>query len=189
MTKATALVLVDLQTGAFSGLEFPPVHRSDLLLRNVGSLLQAARDSGVPVIHIQHCARPGESFAEGAPGWPIFGPVAPRAGEPVVQKHASDAFQERDLHQRLKKIGARTLIVAGIQTEHCIAATCRGALRSGYAVQLAEDAHSTWPTEVRSAEAIMAAETAALTGDGVVLRTTESLIESIRSSRSRTSEE
>jgi nicotinamidase-related amidase len=181
MSEATVLLLVDLQTGAFNGQESPPVHDPDRLLRNVGGLLVAARGSGVPVVHVQHCARAGEPFAEGAPGWPIFSPVAPREGEILVRKRASDAFQGTDLHQRLQEVGARTLIVAGIQTEHCVAATCRGALRSGYAVQLAEDAHSTWPAEARSADVIMAAETEALKREGVALRATRYLIESIRS--------
>lgn len=183
MSEAIALVLVDLQTGAFDGLEIPRVHGADALLRNVGALLEAARASQLPVLHIQHCAAAGEPFAEGASGWPIFGPVAPRESEPVVRKRAADAFRETDLHERLQEIGARTLLVAGIQTEHCVAATCRGALRSGYAVQLARDAHSTWPAEGRSADEIRADEGAALEADGVTLRSTDSLIELIRSWR------
>jgi nicotinamidase-related amidase len=181
VSEAIALVLIDLQTGAFDGLEVPPVHGSDVLLRKVGALVQAARASRLPVVHIQHCARSGEPFAEGAPGWPIFGPVAPLESEPVVRKHASNAFQGTDLHERLQEIGACRLIVAGIQTEHCVAATCRGALRWGYAVYLAEDAHSTWPSEGRSADEIMATETAALRTEGVVLRSTDTLTELIRS--------
>jgi nicotinamidase-related amidase len=183
MSEASALVLVDLQTGAFNGLEIAPVYGPDLLLRNVGALLQVARESGLPVLHIQHCARAGEPFAPGTPGWPIFGPVAPQESEPVVQKRASDAFQGTDLHERLQEIGARRLIVAGIQTEHCVAATCRGALRSGYVVYLAQDAHSTWPDEGRSADEIMAAESAALEAEGVALRRTEDLVALIRSRR------
>jgi nicotinamidase-related amidase len=184
MREATALVLVDLQTAAFDGLGIPPVHGPDLLLRNVRALLQAARASGLPVVHIQHCARAGELFAEGAPGWPIFAPVAPEENESVVRKRASDAFQGTDLHARLQEIGARRLVVAGIQTEHCVAATCRGALRLGYAVHLAEDGHSTWPDEPRSADDIIAVESAALEADGVILRSTEYLVELLRSGRS-----
>jgi nicotinamidase-related amidase len=51
-----ALVLIDLQTGAFDGREIPPVHGPDVLLRNVDALLQAARAARLPVLHIQHCA-------------------------------------------------------------------------------------------------------------------------------------
>lgn len=183
MSDAIALVLIDLQTGAFDGLRIPPVNGPEVLLRNVGALLQAARASKVPVLHIQHCAGAGEVFAEGAPGWPIFGPVAPLERESIVRKRASDAFQGTDLHDRLREIGARRLIVAGLQTEHCVAATCRGALRSGYTVHLAEDAHSTWPDKGQPAGEIMAAETTALNAEGVTLSSTDSLIELIQSRR------
>ena len=183
MNEATALVLVDLQTAAFDGLAISPVHRPDRLLRNVRALLETARASGLPVLHIQHCARPGEVFAEGAPGWRIFAPVAPEESELVVRKRAPDAFEGTDLHARLQEIGVRRLVVAGIQTEHCVAATCRGALRLGYAVHLAEDGHSTWPDRPRSAGEIMAAESAALEAEGVTLRSTEDLLDLLRSRR------
>ena len=107
MNEATALVLVDLQTAAFDGVAIPPVHRPDRLLRSVRALLETARASGLPVLHIQHCARPGDAFAEGAPGWPIFVPVAPEGSELLVRKRASDAFEGTDLHARLQEIGVR----------------------------------------------------------------------------------
>lgn len=176
----TALILVDLQTGAFGGLGIPAVHGADRLECNAGALLQAARAAGIPIVHIQHCARAGEIFAEGAPGWPIFPPLAPRAREPVVRKRASDAFDETDLDARLQQLGARRLVVAGIQTEYCVAATCRAALQRGYAVHLATDAHGTWPDEGRSAEEIMARESAALGAAGVTLQSTDELVVSLR---------
>lgn len=178
--EPTALILVDLQAAAFGGHGIPPVHDPDLLVGNVRALLQSARTAVLPVVHIQHCAAPGDAFAEGAPGWPIFPPVAPEGSEPVVRKRAKNAFEGTDLHARLQAIGARTLVVAGLQTEHCVAATCRGALRLGYAVQLAADGHSTWPEGTRSAGEIMAAESAALEAEGVTLRSTERLVESLR---------
>lgn len=177
MMAATALILVDLQTAAFGGHGIPPVHDPDLLVGNVGALLQAARTAALPIVHIQHCAAPGDAFAEGAPGWPIFPPVGPEGSEPVVRKRAGNAFEGTDLQARLQAMGARTLVVAGLQTEHCVAATCRGALRLGYAVQLAADGHSTWPDGARSAGEIMAAECAALEAEGVILRSTDHLVE------------
>jgi nicotinamidase-related amidase len=183
MSEKTALVLVDLQTAAFDGVAIPPVHDSDLLLRNVRSLLQEARAVSLPVVHIQHCARAGEVFAEGARGWPIFEPVKPEGSEPVVRKRAADAFGETDLHARLQQIGARRLVVAGIQTEHCVAATCRAALQLGYEVYLAEDGHSTWTDQVRSAREIMTAESEMLKAAGVTLCSTEDLLNLLRSWR------
>jgi nicotinamidase-related amidase len=181
----TALVLVDLQAAAFGGFEIPPVHDADRLIENVRALLRAARAAGVPVLHVQHCARSGGPFAEGAPGWPILPPVGPEGDEPVVRKQTSNAFDGTDLHARLQAIGARDIVVAGIQTEHCVAATCRGALRGGYAVRLAADGHSTWPDGPRSADAIIVEEDAALRAAGVSVDPTERLVDWMRSTRER----
>jgi nicotinamidase-related amidase len=180
LMNAPALILVDLQAAAFGGFGIPALHDPDLLLGNARTLLYSARASSVPVIHIQHCADPGEAFAEGAPGWPIVPPLAPEGSEPVVRKRAGNAFEGTDLHARLQAIGARSLVVAGLQTDRCVAATCRGALRLGYTVQLAADGHSTWPDGPRSAVEIMAVESSALEAEGVALRSTERLVETWR---------
>src|SRR6266545_6619830 len=109
LMNATALILVDLQAAAFGGFGIPAFHDPDLLLRNARTLLHAARASSVPIIHIQHCADPGEAFAEGAPGWPIIPLLAPEGSEPVVRKRARNAFEGTDLHAKLQAIGARSL--------------------------------------------------------------------------------
>jgi nicotinamidase-related amidase len=109
--------------------------------------------------------------------------LSPEGSEPVVRKRAADAFGETDLHARLQQIGARRLVVAGIQTEHCVAATCRAALQLGYEVYLAEDGHSTWTDQVRSARQIMTAESEMLKAAGVTLCSTEDLLNLLRSWR------
>jgi nicotinamidase-related amidase len=109
--------------------------------------------------------------------------LRPEPNEFVVRKHASDAFEGTDLHATLQKLGVRHIVVAGIQSQHCVAATCRGALRLGYGVRLAEDGHSTWSDAARSASAIIAAVNEALEHEGVALSSTKGLVESLRSSR------
>jgi len=183
VNEATALVLVDLQTGAFGGCGIPPTHDADLLLQNAYALLREARASGVPVVHIQHCAGRGEVFEEGAPGWPILPQLMPEPGEAVVPKRASNAFEGTNLEKVLQDIGAWHIVVAGIQSERCVAATCRGALQLGYRVRLAADGHSTWPDGARPASDIVAAENEALASAGVALSSTEHLVEWLRSKR------
>jgi nicotinamidase-related amidase len=178
-----ALLIIDLQNAVFDGKQIPPAYAAERLLDNAGALLHAARRSGVPIIHVQHCAPAGEALEEGGPGWPICAPVAPDAGEPVVRKRFASAFEATELHAVLEKLGVRSLIVTGIQSEHCVAATCRAALELGYSVCLAEDAHSTWPTGDRSAEEIVAEQNHTLNAGGVALRHTEDLIRAIRGGR------
>jgi len=178
-----ALLIIDLQNAVFDGKQIPPAYAADRLLDNAGALLRAARRSRVPVIYVQHCAAAGEALEEGGPGWPIYAPVAPDAGEPVVCKRFASAFEATELHAVLQELGVRSLIVTGIQSEHCVAATCRAALELGYAVCLAEDGHSTWPTEDRSAEQIVAEQNHALSAGGVALQHTEDLISALRDGR------
>jgi nicotinamidase-related amidase len=180
MGEGIVLLLVDLQAGAFGGGGIPPAHDGDVLLDRAAALLRAARASGVPVVHVQHCAPPGEVFEEGAPGWPIAPRLMPGAGERTVRKRASNAFEGTELHDVLGALGARQVVVTGIQSEHCVAATCRGALRLGYGVRLAEDGHSTWPDAARTAPEIIAGENQALERDGVTLTPTERLVEWLR---------
>ena len=65
MSEATALVIVDLQQAVFGGHGIPPAHEADRLLGNASALLQEARASGVPVVHVQHCGAAGEAFGSG----------------------------------------------------------------------------------------------------------------------------
>ena len=132
---------------------------------------------------MQHCAGSGEAFAEGTPGWLIAPPLRPAAGERVVQKRASNAFEGTDLHARLREIGAGQVVVTGIQSERCVTATCRGALERGYGVRLAEDGHSTWPEAGRPAVDIIAAQNEMLAREGVQLSSTEELVTRFRARR------
>lgn len=182
--SVTALLIVDLQKAAFGGCGIPPAHEADRLLRNASALLQEARASGVPVVHVQHCGAAGEAFAEGAPGWPIAPQLEPIARERVVQKRASNAFEGTELQAVLQEIGAGTVVITGIQSEHCVSATCRGALGLGYGVRLARDGHSTWPDGARSAAEIIAAQNEALEREGARLSSTEDLVRQLRATRS-----
>jgi nicotinamidase-related amidase len=173
------VLIIDLQNAVFDGKQLPPAYLAERLLENASALLHAARQSGVFVIHVQHCAVAGEAFEEGGSGWPIYAPLAPRDGEPVVHKRFSSAFEETELHATLERLDVRSLIVTGIQSEHCVAATCRAALTLGYEVYLAEDGHSTWPDDDRSAEEIIALQNQDLRGRGVELRRTEELVAAI----------
>ena len=180
MNDGPALLLVDLQSAAFGGFGIPAAHQADLLLRNASALLEEARASGVPVVHVQHCAAPGEAFAEGAPGWPIAPRLRPAVSERVVQKRASNAFEGTDLHAVLQGLDAGTVVITGLQSELCVSATCRGALGLGYTVRLAQDGHSTWPDGARSAGEIIAAQNEALEREGVRLSSTEDLVAGLR---------
>ncbi|MEI2775611.1 MAG: isochorismatase family protein [Tetrasphaera sp.] len=69
----------------------------------------------------------------------------PAAEELVVRKRGDDGFAGTDLESVLVKHGVHTVVLCGIQSEMCVAATARGAMQRGLSVVLPRDAHGTYP--------------------------------------------
>jgi len=70
-------------------------------------------------------------------------------------------------------------VVCGLQSEFCVSNTSRSALALGYAVQLAADGHSTWPSDGRTSQAISDEVNQALQAAGAVLQPTAALVAAI----------
>ena len=150
----TALVVVDVQQGMFTC--DPPPYRTAEVLQRIATLLERGRAAGVPVFHVRHDGGPGHILAKGSAGWPHHAAVAPRTGEPIIDKRHSSAFHDTDFHARLTERGIDRLVIAGLQTEMCVDSACRAAVALGYRVVLASDCHTTWDTPALPAERIIA---------------------------------
>ncbi len=133
-----ALIVIDVQNAIVEG-----AYRPAELLDNIAGMIRRARASGAPVVYLQHCHVAYAPMMKGAAGWAIHGAVAPEAGDTVVEKSASDGFDGTALRAELERLGARRLVLCGMQTEFCVDATTRAALSGGYDVVLAADAHTT----------------------------------------------
>ncbi len=70
----------------------------------------------------------------------------------VIEKHAPNAFEDTRLHQTLQMGNVTHRIIAGMQTNMCVDATCHAATQHQYAVTVMADAHSTYSDESLSAE-------------------------------------
>jgi nicotinamidase-related amidase len=77
----------------------------------------------------------GADMVELVPALARFTPPAS-----VIDKQVYAPWLETDLHQRLQKQGADTLIISGGETDVCVLATVLGAVDLGYRVVLAKDA-------------------------------------------------
>lgn len=159
---STALVIIDMQQGMFTDVVAP--YRGEEVLQRCADLLERARAARIPVFHVQHDGGPGDILGKGSPGWPHHRAVAPKPGEPVVEKRHISAFHDTDFHDRLKKAGINRLVIAGMQTEMCVDSACRAAAALGYRVVLASDAHTTFDTDVLPAERIVAHHNKTLDG-------------------------
>lgn len=134
----SALLVIDVQNAVVAdGWD------RDGVIARIGTVIDAARASGTPVIYIQH-DEPGEEEMEmGSDGWRIHVSVAPDDGEPVVAKQHGDAFVDTTLEATLDGLGAGHLILTGAQSDACVRSTSYGALGAGYDITLVSDAHTT----------------------------------------------
>ncbi|QLY26360.1 cysteine hydrolase family protein [Bdellovibrio sp. KM01] len=153
MNLNTALMLVDVQANMFA--PFNPVYEADALIENVQKLLELARASGTQVIFVQNNGQPGDPDETRTEGWMLHSDLVIENGDLIVQKHHPDPFTDSELHSTLKKKGIHKLIIAGLQSEYCIDATCRKACELGYGVTLVSDTHSTYPSHEGTAEQII----------------------------------
>ena len=142
MTKA--LVLIDLQNDYFPGGRME-LHGADAAVATAAGLLEAFREQGLPVVHVQHVAtRPGATFfLPDTPGVEIHEAVRPREGERLVVKHFPNAFRETGLQAALTELGATQLVIAGMMTHMCVDTSVRAAADLGFQCQLAHDACAT----------------------------------------------
>ena len=89
----TALLLIDIQNDYFPGGAWELSH-ADEAAAQARLALGRFREQHRPVFHVRHInTRPGAAFfLPDTPGSEIHGAVKPLDGEPVIIKHAPDAF-------------------------------------------------------------------------------------------------
>lgn len=131
----TALVVIDVQNSVVTG-----AHERDSVVKNIGSLVDRARDAGVPVVWVQHSSQYMEIGSE---GWEFVPELDRRESEALVPKTFADSFEDTNLEDVLAEGGIGSLIVTGAQTDECIRSTIHGAIVRGYDVTLVGDAHTT----------------------------------------------
>jgi nicotinamidase-related amidase len=153
--KKVALLLVDLQEEQRRDPLYS-VAGFDSVLANAAGLLAAARAAERLIIHAAyrrdfgvHPPRPFEPVtADGGPSFSdavnpltaICAEVAPRGPEPVIYKNDASAFGEGNLRPLLAEAGIEWLVIAGVWTEACVAATVRDGTAQGFRVLLVKDA-------------------------------------------------
>ena len=140
-----ALVLVDIQKG-FEDLEYWGGHRNNPgAEQTAGRLLEFWRKNKLPVYHIKHCSSNPESrLAEGKPGNEFNDFVTPADTETIIKKNVNSAFIGTDLRQRLDDQGIKSLVIAGLTTDHCISSTVRMAGNFGFITYVVSDATATF---------------------------------------------
>ncbi len=142
-TSRTALLLVDVQ----QGLDDPQwgARNNPGAEQQIAALLAAWRQAKWPVIHVQHMSqRPTSPLRPDLPGNAFKPEAMPREGEPIFQKTVNSAFIGTSLDAHLQREGIRSLVIAGLTTDHCVSTTVRMAGNLGFDVVVVEDATATF---------------------------------------------
>ena len=158
-------MLIDVQRNM---LEPPtPVPSAASTRGALQDLLTRARQADALVIHVQNDGPPGEPDEPGTDGWELVFPVSP--GELVVRKDQSDTFAANPaLAKDLADMGITEVVIAGMQSNYCVAESSRGALKRGLRAILASGAHATYD-ENEPASVISARIERELAAEGVTV--------------------
>ena len=149
----TALLIIDVQRALCAG-EYE-CHDANRVIDTINGLSARARQSGVPVVLIQHNEK-DSPFAHGAEGWQLAEGLSTAPGDLRVDKTANDSFYQTNLQKLIPREDFDRLVICGMQTDYCVNATVRQAHQLGYDVELAADAHTTVDNGNMSAEDIIA---------------------------------
>jgi nicotinamidase-related amidase len=140
----TALLIIDIQAFYFAGGKLALDKPVEASLQGA-KLLARFRALGLPVIHVQHLpkgvATPDPTGIE--PAYRIHPNVLPLPGETVIGKHEANSFVGTNLLDKLRALGVKKLVIAGMQTHMCVEAATRAASDLGFEVTLVGDACAT----------------------------------------------
>ncbi len=143
----TVLVVIDAQNDflhedgwyAQRGIDISHMRRT---VEPTKELVAAARRAGVPVVWTRHGyadAAEAGPFLELRPflqegglrrdtwGWELYDELDVRPEDPVVAKNRLSAFFNTDLEAVLRGLDAETVLIAGVLTNQCVAATSKDA--------------------------------------------------------------
>jgi ureidoacrylate peracid hydrolase len=170
--KRTALLVVDCQVD-FGGPDGEMARRgADMTapraaLEKAQALVEAARSAGVSVVFVRLITNPAaESYVireararqgedgpdlcvEGTHGADFVG-LQPLPGETIISKNRYSAFSHTGLGEQLHAGGVDTLVLAGLTTECCVAASAWDAFEQDFHVFIAADACAAYEKDLHT---------------------------------------
>ncbi|CAN8100509.1 unnamed protein product [Discula destructiva] len=192
----SALFVIDIQHELAQNPEtqIPHAERvcsaSDKILTAARSIIDEYRshdqESPSIIVFVQHeeTAKEGALVRDTEPWKLVFEPREGMAEEILVAKATRDMFESNPkLAEELKSSGIREITAFGIQSDHCVVSTSRGALNAGFKVTLLQGAHSTYDETPKSAVEIETDIEAALKKDGADVIPWEDAVELWRQRR------
>lgn len=142
--ESPALILIDVQREYFTQESPLWIPDGAAVLERLTGLLETARDRGAGIVHVQHHEDASSPvFATGTPAVETMAELAPRPGEPLIEKHLPGAFDGTTLDAILEELGVETLVIGGFMTHMCCDTTAREAQARGLDVVFLTDGTAT----------------------------------------------
>lgn len=160
----TAVLVIDMQNdtvgaeGDYASFGAADHATSQDVVANVGAVLDAARERGVPVFHSRIVVHPlagagganapvfrmlaPDTFKVGSWGAEIVDELRPVGDEIVLDRTRMSVFNGTEIDHLLRNLGVRSLIVVGAWTNMAVEHTVRDAADHGYEVTIVSDATS-----------------------------------------------
>ena len=176
-TTRIGLLVVDMQNDFVREGAPQEVPDARATIPVIASLLEAFRAAGRPVLYTRFTAGPqrtllwrwspecgpelrscwpGElrEYADAAgplEGHAVIDELAPRAGEPVIDKYGYGGFHNTALEGALRAHRVDQVVVTGTVTQICVEETAREAFRRGFEVVVVADAVTSFDPELHRA--------------------------------------
>lgn len=152
-----ALMIMDMQIMPFIWKQYggKQIYKEEELISKINELIEKARNSKTPIYYIMYTEQGDSMRVEGEPMWQVHPELNLQREDQMIIKYHADSFLETDLEKRLKTDEIEVITLCGIQTEFCIDTTVKTAYSKGYKVELMQDGHSTYDSELLTAEQII----------------------------------
>jgi nicotinamidase-related amidase len=161
----TCLIVIDAQE-SFRHRPFFTEHDLPAYLAAQNTLIEGARDAGMPILRVFHVDGPttaANPFAlESGHVRPLDG-LAPFEAAVTVHKRRHSALVGTGLDVWLTQHGIGRLIVSGVRTEQCCETTARHASDLGWAIDFVTEATLTWDMKQPDGSPLAAADIRART--------------------------
>jgi nicotinamidase-related amidase len=142
------LIVIDIQ----KGITDERLYDFDGFIKNVTSIIDAARKNNVEIIYVQHDDGPGTGFSFGDKDFEIADQVAPKENEKIFIKTINSCFGNNDLANYLRESKEKDLMIVGLQTNFCVDASVKSAFERGYKVIVPKGTNSTFDNDYMDRE-------------------------------------
>ena len=142
------LIVIDVQ----KGITDERLYDFDGFIKNVTSIIDAARKNNVEIIYVQHDDGPGTGFSFGDKDFEIADQVAPKENEKIFIKTINSCFGNNDFANYLRESREKDLMIVGLQTNFCIDASVKSAFERGYKVIIPKGTNSTFDNDYMDRE-------------------------------------